>query len=108
MITTLSEAEQAERAIAESLAADPPLTLAQWRDAWIGLRRINGRLLAEREEMLFLLREVEWADNSGDEYDARCPCCCGASPAPRKYGDRAPGEGHAADCRLDAFLRGSR
>lgn len=50
-------------------------------------------LLAERKELLALLREVEW--RGGFEHsDAYCPIC-GA--------DKDDGK-HAPDCRLAAFL----
>lgn len=52
-------------------------------------------LLAEREEVLALLREVEWSatidQNAGGEH--ACPECFCGEP-----------EGHAPDCRLAAFL----
>lgn len=59
-------------------------------------------LLSEREEMLALLREIEWGgitipvpDATGVEYE--CPMCpiCG----------RAPIQGHTLDCRLAALLK---
>lgn len=65
-------------------------------------------LLAERDELLALLREIQWADNSGDEYTAECPCCGGTSPVSAANHDYDPNDrdiSHRPDCRLAAFLR---
>jgi hypothetical protein len=58
-------------------------------------------LLAERAEMLALLRDVEWSDR--DHVQRRCCRFCGEY-APE--GDRDDSLGHALDCRLAAFLKG--
>lgn len=63
-------------------------------------------LLAEREEMLAVLREVEWGGGG-----MRCPSCGSteveAARAMEKYGQRPVFglHGHAPDCRLAALLR---
>ena len=68
-------------------------------------------LLAEREELIALLRKVEWADNSDGEYDQACPCCarrlanngCKCEHCVAAFGMGS----HAADCELAAFLKGA-
>jgi hypothetical protein len=62
-------------------------------------------LLSERDELIALLREVEWAAVAG----YRCPICHGRRPGTLSHYDlQDPGldrsEGHAPDCRLGAFL----
>ena len=70
-------------------------------------------LLAEREELFALLREVEWTDIAPDHAEEpirMCPCCRRISHADvmeaRGHGRMVHrGEsGHAPDCRLAAFL----
>jgi hypothetical protein len=63
-------------------------------------------LLVEREEMLALLREIQWADNSDGEYTPECPCCGGTNPdRPVRYSPTGRrGTGHMSDCLLAAFL----
>jgi hypothetical protein len=62
------------------------------------------QLLAEREEMLEMLREVEWSKPVGvDGCIDACPACLGQKPWRNERGDT--GGGHAPDCRLAAFLR---
>lgn len=59
------------------------------------LREMAGAalaLLSEREEMLSLLRELEWSADH-DEYPDCCPICHCAEP-----------KTHAPDCRLAALL----
>lgn len=109
------------------MAVDPG-TIAQWRaDAELvqrvgttrrfepgvfdGMDRLAAAgvaLLAEREEMLALLREIQWADNSGGEYTPECPCCAGTNPdRPVRYSSTGRrGTGHMSDCRLAAFIGG--
>lgn len=74
-----------------------------------------AELLAERSELLALLREMEWsADLYADAGNEICPACRGARPGsdaadevsefPLIGGAPRP-VGHAPDCRLAAFLR---
>ncbi len=68
-------------------------------------------LLAEREELIALLREVEWADNS--DGIRMCVVCAGINPedyekARRLWCYYLPGRrGHTANCELGAFLKGT-
>ena len=64
------------------------------RDQWPAgdLREGVPTLLAEREDMIALLRYVEWAGFV--DGNSACPVC-----------SNAPVEGHASDCGLAAFLR---
>jgi hypothetical protein len=72
-------------------------------------------LLAEREETLALLREVEWGGTGSTDYDEVEPCCpsCGGfkpNPQARQVSPQT-GEpfrfGHAPDCRVRVLLYGS-
>lgn len=72
-------------------------------------------LLAEREEMLALLREIEWSGTVFLDWDyskSACPCCSGVKPEEwdDAYDDTLDDvrsgkirKGHAPDCRLAAF-----
>jgi hypothetical protein len=51
-------------------------------------------LLAEREELIGLLREVEWSGSGPSGYARFCPACPGEST-----------NGHHPSCRLAAYLR---
>lgn len=72
-----------------------------------GLRGARTLLLAERELLLAMLREVEWrAGGAG----GRCPVCYGRKPGTLSAADmRDPGldrsEGHGPGCRLGELLR---
>lgn len=64
-------------------------------------------LLAEREEMLAVLREVEWAGRAWEvdpEY-ACCPVCGGFRQECLPSGRDGSFIGHAPDCRLDAEIQ---
>ncbi len=68
------------------------------RDGETVTLRLLHREKAEREDLLALLREVEWVPGSGrDESYLCCPACGGVKED----------DGHAPDCRLAAFLRGA-
>lgn len=56
-------------------------------------------LLAEREEMLAVLREVEW---NGDSAVFECPICRGEWDDLHHFGQQ-----HAPNCRLAALLNGA-
>ncbi len=58
-------------------------------------------LLSEREEMLRVLRKVEWRSPGGDGVGF-CPACDRARPARDAFGVLVGG--HAPDCRIDALL----
>ena len=66
-------------------------------------------LLAEREEMLAVLREVEYADNSDGEYAERCPLCGESLESYRPTPDSLVQYHvrHAPDCRLAALIGGT-
>lgn len=87
------------------MAKIDPKRIAEWRALAaemdpLELYEAVTSLLAEREEMLSLLREVEWA-NEGDH----CPACGWANPETREPSDPPHIKfGHAPDCRL-AFLK---
>lgn len=76
-----------------------PDYLYQHVDAWKDAAADEAvpSLLAEREEMLAVLREVEWKGVGGDSevgFWPACPCC-----------GRGRDVGHAAGCRLAASIR---
>src|SRR6266498_672669 len=58
-------------------------------------------LLAEREELLALLQEIEWSGTEdGQEV---CPACRGhREPPPGDLSAYGARHGHAPDCRIDA------
>jgi hypothetical protein len=65
-------------------------------------------LLFERDELIALLREIQWAAVAG----YRCPICRGRRPGTLSHYDlQDPGldhsEGHAPDCRLARALADS-
>jgi hypothetical protein len=88
-----------------------PKRIKEWEEDWVSYERLATSfpvrdavpaLLAERAELLALLREVEWApsmasdtDLMGEDYD-RCPKCL----MERR-------DAHAPGCRLAAALRGT-
>lgn len=102
------------------MAIDPK-KIAEWRERYL---RVAGStlesrhaaaliaealpaLLAEREEMLAVLRKVEWSATRGTYEQEACPVC-GAGrydppePGPLRDDNRV---GHAPDCRLAALLK---
>lgn len=108
------DAEQAQCIYDRFLDARTDLRRAI-RDALRSAREPVPALLTEREEMLAVLRSVEWVEHvCGDRYDKRCPACGGSlidaqaanerRPAHAKWPERT---GHVADCRLAALLRGT-
>lgn len=82
----------------ESLLAENRKTLEAYESLVRDVKRTEdpgslARLRAERESLLSLLREVEWAGLECDSNPA-CPVCYELEPGP-----------HKPDCRLAAFLK---
>jgi hypothetical protein len=72
-------------------------------------RHVVPALLFERDELIALLRELEWAAVAG----YKCPICRGRRPGTLSpYDLQDPGldhsEGHAPDCRLARALADAR
>jgi hypothetical protein len=70
---------------------------------------VVAALLTERDELIALLKGVEWAAVAG----YRCPICHGRRPGTLSHYDlQDPGldhsEGHAPDCRLARALADAR
>lgn len=75
-----------------------PKRIEEWRGLEI---EAIGSLLAERAELLAILRGIEWSE-TGDF--ASCPVCGGLSPEFAKT-PKADLVGHETDCKLAAFLK---
>lgn len=66
---------------------------------------VLSNLYREREEMLAVLRGIEWSAPAGsDGEEGACPICHRWRPC---SGPPTPGFAHSPDCRLDALLRGA-
>lgn len=99
------------------MAIDPK-KIAEWKSDWdehfqsadfIWEGHV-GEVFAERAELLALLREIEWSAQQVDtRAGAMFPACPGCRRMmPLREGAIPPPDGlsgHAADCRLAAFLR---
>lgn len=91
------------------LAINPPdaAFIAHAREDVPRLLAEVRRLRAERDEMVGVLRRIQYADNSGDEYRPLCPVCEASGPSHdsrmvdgRLQGIEISPEPHRAGCDL--------
>jgi hypothetical protein len=96
---TAREAWKALAAYAEARGFPPPGYKLDAESAeWARVDHALTEILAERAELIALLREVEWGQNvdDGDWGERACPLCHSLEDG-----------GHAPDCRLAAALSAS-